>query len=233
MLNQQEYKTEKIVLYMAPGTCARVSAIVLEELGLEFESRVVRFIKGEHKSAAYKLNNPKGKVPTLIYNEHALTENVAIIVYLHQLHGQLLPKTDNALDVAKQIADLCFCSSTLHPLVTRIRMPSFFAGESNAKTVQGIAFDAMDEFFHLIDKRLDDQQWWYEDEWSAVDAYLYWCFWRVQSAGYAVDKFPSYCAHAKRMEARPAVKRAIARDNEATKILGSEGLIFTPKKVVS
>jgi glutathione S-transferase len=231
MLNQQENKSNNIVLYMAPGTCARVSAIVLEELELEFESRVIRFMKGEHKSTAYKLINPKGKVPTLIYNGQALTENVAIIVYLNQLHGQLLPKTDKALELAKQVADLCFCSSTLHPLVTRIRMPSFFAGESNAKTVQDIAFGAMDEFFHLIDKQLCGQQWWYEDEWSAVDAYLYWCFWRVQGAGYAVEKFPSYCAHAKRMEERPSVIRAVARDNDAVKILESEGLTFVPKKV--
>lgn len=221
-----------IVLYMAPGSCARVSIIVLEELELEFETPVVRFMKGEHKSHEFKVKNPKGKVPALIYNGQALTENVAIITYLNQLHGQLLPATDNALDFAKQIADLCFCSATLHPLVTRIRMPAFFAGEDNAKTVQDIAFNAMDEFFQLIDNQLADQQWWYQDQWSAMDAYLYWCFWRVQGAGYPVEKFPHYCAHAQRMEQRPAVKKAIARDEEAIKVLESEGLLFTPKKII-
>jgi len=115
--------------------------------------------------------------------------------------------------------------------VTRIRMPSFFAGEDNAIAVQDIAVGAMDEFFGLIDKRLDEQQWWYGDEWSAMDAYLYWCFWRVQGAGYHVEKFPNYSNHAIRMEQRPAVKRAIARDNEASKILESEGLLFKPKNL--
>lgn len=221
-----------IVLYISPGSCARVSTIVLEELGLEFETRVVRFMKGEHKAPEYKLKNPKGKVPALIYDGQALTENVAIITFLNQLHGKLLPETNNALDFAKQIADLCFCSATLHPLVTRIRMPSFFAGENNAKTVQDIAFKAMDEFFQLIEKHLDKGQWWYGDQWSAMDAYLFWCFWRVQGAGYHVDKFPNFCVHSQRMEQRPAVKRAIARDNEASKLLESEGLLFTPKPIV-
>lgn len=103
---------------MSPGSCSRVSAIVLEELELDFESRVVRFMKGEHKSAEYKVHNPKGKVPALIHNGKALTENVAIITYLQKLSGQLLPKTHNELEYARQIADLCFCSSTLpfsHP----------------------------------------------------------------------------------------------------------------------
>ncbi|WP_076536567.1 glutathione S-transferase family protein [Shewanella sp. UCD-KL21] len=220
-----------IVLYMSPGSCARVSAIVLEELGLEFESRVVRFMKGEHKQPQYKLNNPKGKVPALVYNDQALTENVAIITYLNKLHGKLLPETGNELDSAKQIADLCFCNSTLHPLVTRIRMPSFFAGDENAKRVQDIAINAMDEFFHLIDDRLSHQDWWYKEQYSAMDAYLYWCFWRVQGAGYHVDKFPNYCEHAKKMEQRPAVQRAIARDEQAAKLLESEGLLFKPKPI--
>lgn len=220
-----------IVLYMSPGSCAKVTSIVLEELGLNFKTEVVRFMKGEHKSPAFKQKNPMGKVPALIYDDQALSENVAIISFLNELHGQLLPETNNVMARAKQLADLCFCSSTLHPLVTRIRMPSFFAGEDNAKTVQDIAMGAMDEFFGLIDKRLDEQQWWYGDEWSAMDAYLYWCFWRVQGAGYHVEKFSHYCDHAKRMEQRPAVKRAIARDNEASKILESEGLLFKPKNI--
>lgn len=221
-----------IVLYMAPGSCARVSIMVLEELGLEFETRLVRFMKGEHKKPDYKLMNPKGKVPALIYNDEALTENVAIITYLNKLHGKILPETNDDLTFARQIADLCFCSSTLHPLVTRIRMPSFFAGEDYAKEVQDIAFNTMDEFFQLAENQLADNQWWYGDQWSAMDAYLYWCFWRVQGAGYHVDKFPNFCAHAKRMEQRPAVKRAIARDEEALKTLESEGLVFKPKPIV-
>ena len=220
-----------IVLYMSPGSCAKVTSIVLEELELSFKTEVVRFMKGEHKSPAFKQKNPTGKVPALIYGDQALSENVAIISFLNQVHGKLLPKAQNAMEQAKQLADLCFCSSTLHPLVTRIRMPSFFAGEDNARTVQDIAINAMDEFFGLINKRLDEKQWWYGDEWSAMDAYLYWCFWRVQGAGYHVDTFPNYCDHARRMEQRPAVQRAIARDNEASKILESEGLLFKPKNL--
>lgn len=217
-----------IILYMAPGTCARVTAIALEELGLDFESRVVRFMKGEHKSPEYKQHNPKGKVPCLVYEGEALTENVAILSYLNQRHGGLMPAAEDNLTLARQLADLCFCGTTLHPLVTRIRMPHFFGGEACAAEVWQRGSQGMDEYFQLINDRLTHHAWWYGDEWSVVDAYLYWCFWRVEGADYDVSRYPAFVDHARRMAERPSVKRALAREQVAEETLRREGLLFTP-----
>ena len=217
-----------MILYMAPGTCARVTAIALEELGLSFETRLVRFTKGEHKSAEFKTHNPKGKVPALIYEGETLTENVAIISYLNERHGKLLPVAKDALDRARQLADLCFCAATLHPIVTRIRMPVVFTEKEQARLVWEKGRQAMDEYFQLIEDRLQTHSWWYGDQWSAMDGYLFWVFWRVQGANYDVSRFPYFCDHARRMQQRPAVQRAIAREDEAQKILQSEGLVFVP-----
>ncbi|WP_317929545.1 glutathione S-transferase family protein [Halioxenophilus sp. WMMB6] len=218
----------EIILFMAPGTCARVTAIALEELGLSFESRVIRFMKGEHKSPHFLQLNPKGKVPCLIYQDQPLTENVAILTFLNNCYGGLLPATDSAWQQAQQLADLCFCASTLHPLVTRIRMPHFFVGEENAQLVWQRACQAMDEYFQLIEQRLQNHSWWYGDQWSIVDAYLYWCFWRVSGANYDVSRFPGFVEHAARLEERPSVQRALSRELVAEKQLIEEGLRFTP-----
>jgi len=219
-----------IQLYMAPGTCARVSCIALEETGVDFETIVIRFMKGEHKSLDFKKLNPKGKVPTLLIDGEALTENVAIITYLDQRYpdANLIPQPENELDKMRQLADLCFCSTTLHPIVTRIRMPHFIAGEECAGAVWTTACKAMMENFELIESRLSDQAWWYGDDWSAMDAYLYWVFWRVKGAEFDVGPFPCFADHAQRMEARPAVQRALAREADALKTLESEGLNFVP-----
>lgn len=221
----------EIVLYMAPGTCARVSCIALEELGLDFETRVIRFMAGEHKSAEYKKYNPKGKVPALVHHGATLTENVAIISFLNQTYGGLLPAVTTPMQAAQQIADLCFCAATLHPIVTRIRMPMFFAGQDHAAAVKAAGYKAMDEYFQLIEDRLQSQSWWYGDLWSAMDGYLYWVFSRVEGAGYDVSRFPRFQAHARRIEQRPAVQRAIAREEEASRVLESEGLLFVPPQV--
>ena len=158
-------------LWMAPFTCARVTAIALEEAGVEFETRLVRFMRGEHKSAEFKARNPMGKVPALEIDDEVFTENVAILTYLAERFPQarLLPPAGTPAERAHILADLCFCSSTLHPLVTRIRMPMFFAGAENALAVKQAAEAAMDEYFQLVEDRLSAERWWYGNEWSAMD----------------------------------------------------------------
>lgn len=218
---------------MAPGTCARVSAIALEEAGVDFETPLIRFMKGQHKSPEYKKINPKGKVPALEIDGEALTENVAIISYLNERfpEAKLMPEASDALAKARQLADLSFCSATLHPIVTRIRMPTFFADGDAAKNVWEKGCEAMHEYFRLIDERLSEQSWWYGENWSVMDAYLYWIFWRVEGADYPVDDYPNFKAHKSRMEQRAAVQKVLAREAGLMAQLEAEGLVFTPPPV--
>ena len=219
-----------MVLYVAPGSCARVPTIALEEIGVAFDTRLVRFMAGEHKSPDYKRFNPKGKVPALVIDGEALTENVAIILYLNERFPDagLLPPPNAAMEKARQIADLSFCSSTLHPLVTRIRMPQIFAAPEATRSVWERGCEGMGEYFKLIDDRLSTQAWWWGDTWSAMDAYLFWVFWRVEGAGLPVGDFTHFVAHAARVQQRPSVQRALAREAEQTRQLDAEGLLFTP-----
>jgi glutathione S-transferase len=220
----------KAQLFMAPGTCARVPSICLEQAGQEFESVLIRFMRGEHKSLDYKKLNPKGKVPTLVMDGEVLTENVAIVSYLNERFpdARLMPETTDILSRAQQLADLSFCSATLHPIVTRIRMPHFFAGKDAAQSVWEKGCESMAEFFDLIENRLANHDWWYGDQWSAMDAYLYWVFWRVEGANFDVTPFPHFKDHSERMEKRPAVQRAWQRENAAAAQLETEGLSFKP-----
>jgi glutathione S-transferase len=190
-------------------------------------------MRGEHKSPAFREVNPKGKVPALAIDGTVLTENVAILWYLHERNpeARLLPGMSSPAERAAVLADLCFCSATLHPLVTRIRMPMLLAGEANASVVKAAAAAAMDENFALIEARFADRPWWFGDTWSAMDGYLYWVFWRVEGAGYDVTRFPRFVAHARANEGRPAVQRALAREQAAHEKLVAEGAAFVPRNI--
>jgi glutathione S-transferase len=54
----------------------------LQELGIPFESVVVRLPENEHKSPEFLKVNPAGKLPVLIDDDFVLTESAAIVRYL-------------------------------------------------------------------------------------------------------------------------------------------------------
>ncbi|MCA0871513.1 glutathione S-transferase family protein [Seohaeicola saemankumensis] len=220
-----------LTLFAAPGTCARVPCIALEEAGADYTLRLVRFMKGEHRSPDFLALNPKGKVPTLLIGDQPLTENVAIARYLAARFPQarLLPTGDTPLEEAQITADLSFCAATLHPIVTRIRMPAFMVeGDTAQASVRATAIAAMLPMAQVIADRVSGGRWWYGDDWSLVDAYLYWVWFRITGAGFPADDHPAWAAHAARMETRPAVQRALQREAEMQAQLETEGLVFRP-----
>lgn len=221
----------EIILYAAPGSCAFVPTIALEEIGVPFDYRLIRFARGEHKSPAFKQVNPAGKVPAFSIDGEVLTENVAILGYLNERfpEARLLPAASDAMKRARQTADLCYVSSTLHPMMTRLRMPMFFAGPENNEAVVRMVTQALPEYLQVVEDRLG-HQWWYGDQWSAVDAYLYWAFRRVEGGKFDLTPYPKYRDHAARMSKRPATQRAEAREAEAMKQLESEGLGGPPPR---
>ena len=224
--NPKEY-----VLFTAPNTCARVPTIALEEIGLPFQTRLIRFMRNEHTSESFRAINPKGRVPALLCNGQALTENVAILRFLARRHpcAKLLPSVSSDLDDARQIADLSYCSATLHPIVTRIRIPTFFAEDAAAQAdVWRRAVAAMAVQFTLVERRLSEGEWWYGSDWSIMDAYLNWCWFRVTGAGFDPTPFPGFAAHAERIAGRPSVQRALRREQADENTLRAEGLLFVP-----
>ena len=145
------------------------------------------------------------------------------------LGAKLLPPVSSDLDDARQIADLCYCSATLHPIVTRIRIPTFFAEDATAQAdVWRRAVAAMAVQFTLVERRLSEGEWWYGSDWSILDAYLNWCWFRVTGAGFDPTPFPCFAAHAERVAERPSVRRALRREQADEDTLRAEGLLFVP-----
>lgn len=220
----------KLELYFAPGACSRVALIGLEEIGAPFETHLVRFRSAEHRSANYLALNPAGKVPTLLVDAQPLTQNVAILAFLARSFplAALLPFTGDALADARLISRLAFFASDLHPLVTRIRLPQFFCdGDGAPERVRAMAGSAMRVQLAPLEAALAAQPWLLGADWSLLDAYLYWVWFRITGALFPPEGFLHIAAHARRMESRPAVTRALAREEQAEAELRAQGLAVT------
>ena len=96
--------------------------MALNLLGLPHESLPVDLVTGEQRSAANTARNPQGLVPTLIFDDLTLTQSLAIIEYLSETRGGLLPVDPagrarvRALSytIAMEIAPICNLSVRNH-----------------------------------------------------------------------------------------------------------------------
>jgi len=228
----------ELKLFFAPGACSRVALIALEEIGLPFETHIVAFMAGEHRKADYLALNPSGKVPLLITDGRPLSQNVAILSFLARSFPDagLLPFSGDPDADAQILSWLARCASDLHPLVTRIRIPAFFCDLPEAPArVRAMAEVSMAAQLAPIEAMLADRPWLLGDRWSLVDAYVHWIWFRISGAGFETGSFPNIADFNRRVEERPAVRRAIAREEAATAELESRGLAvrFAPVAVLA
>ena len=75
-------------LYEFPPTRSQRAKWALEELGLDYESRIVDLMKGEQDGAAYRAIHPLGVVPALETAAYTMLESVAIVLQLIDEHPE-------------------------------------------------------------------------------------------------------------------------------------------------
>ena len=87
-----------IKLHYHPGNASFAPHVVLHEIGVPFELRLVDRALDEHKSAAYLKLNPNGLIPVLEHDDLVLYETAAICLHLADTHpaAQLAPPLGTA-----------------------------------------------------------------------------------------------------------------------------------------
>lgn len=206
--------TGEIMLYASPGTCSRVAMTALEETGLRYATTLVRLMRQQHLSTNFREKNPLGKVPSITVDGANLSENIAIITWLNARHpeAELLPSASSDLEQAQQLAHLCFCSSTLHPIVSRIAFPANFASAEAAPQVRARAEEMMRRFLAVAEERLVGRNYWYGERWSIMDSYLSWIYARITGVGFDASDFPQIGAMVRREVGRPSALRVAAAE---------------------
>ena len=71
-----------IALYYYPGNASLVPHIILREIGVPFELRLVDRSQNAQQSPEYLKLNPSGRIPVLIDDGHVLFETAAIAMHL-------------------------------------------------------------------------------------------------------------------------------------------------------
>ena len=195
--------------------------IMLEELGLDYETRMVNVWKGEQFGEAFRALNPNGKVPVIVDTDgpdgepYPVFESGAILIYLAEKHGRLLP----AAGVFRYeiIKWLMIQMSGQGPMSGQFTHFRHHAPEGNDYARRRYTSECI-RLYEVLDARLGERSWLGGEEYSVADIASYpWIRTLARAnaaeAGFHTEnnpRFPNLWGWAGRIGARPAVARALA-----------------------
>ncbi|MBP1852866.1 glutathione S-transferase family protein [Rhizobium halophytocola] len=182
--------------------------IALEELGLAYTLKPVDIRKGEQKDAAYLALNPNGKVPVLVDDGLVLTESAAILIYLAEKTGKLLPRDGEAR--ARVFEQLFFHASGLSPAFGNA---GFFKRSSpEPQPIAEARFTTEAErILSLLDGKLAGHPFIAGDAFTIADIAHFGWLWRRQFPGLTLENRPNLSRWYDTVAGRLAVQRAITR----------------------
>ena len=202
----------QIVLYYSPIACSLVPYVTLTEAGAKFEVRNINLRKGEQGSPDYLKLNPKHKVPVLTVDGQALTENVAIQIWIARNFPQakLLP-TDPWQEL-KAISIMSWCASGIHPFLARINAPPRVCDVPSAdESVRRLAAGQLYENYQIADDLLADREY-FVNHFTAADAHFFLCFRRGTQFELDLSKYKNCQAHFVRLQKRPSVQQCLVHE---------------------
>jgi GST-like protein len=185
-------------------------SICMEELGLRYKVHQV-YLGGEQKTPEFTKLNPNNKIPVLVDDGFVLTESNAILIYLAEKTGKLLPKEGKLR--AKLVEAMMFQASSLGPMFGQLLV---FAGawKNEFPAVTGRYAKEMNRILAVLETRLQGQTYLVGDEFTIADiAALPWiraAFVTPVGKMLALSDKPNLNAWWERVSVRPAVVKGLS-----------------------
>ena len=199
----------KILLYYAPFSCSLVPYLALSEARAEFDVSVVDFRRRGHLTTEYLSINPKHKVPVLVIDGKALTENLAIQLWIARCYPQSRLLPSEGLDEFKAISLMAWCASGIHPHLTPNVLPQRYCDlPGSEESVRRCAHKLLREDYQIAEDLLAGREWFF-DHFTLPDIYFYWCFRRGMQFQVELAAFPNCRAHYERVSERASTKKLL------------------------
>ncbi|HIE86600.1 MAG: glutathione S-transferase N-terminal domain-containing protein [bacterium] len=193
-------------LYTASTPNGWKVSVTLEELGLEYQLHKIILQDQQQKEAGYVAINPNGRIPTLVDDGFAVFESGAIMIYLAEKTGRLMP-TD-VKGRSEVIQWLMFQMSGIGPMMGQANV-FFRTMEEKIPTAISRYQNESRRLFEVLDRQLDHSEWLAKN-FSIADI-ANWCWVRLYFwSGVSLDGLDNLQRWLEAMEARPACQKGIA-----------------------
>ena len=194
-----------IDLYTAATPNGRKVSIALEEMQLPYEVKEIDLGKGEQKQPDFLAICPNGRIPAIVDRDNqdfAVFESGAILVYLAEKSGQLMPTDVKGRSQVMQW--LMFQMGGLGPMMGQANVFYRYAPEKIAYAIERYQNESR-RLFEVLDGQLSSNEFLAGDysiadiaNWAWVDIY-YW-------SGVSIEDLPNLQRWMKQVGDRPAVQ---------------------------
>jgi len=198
-------------LYYMPGACSLADLIVLEWTSTPYEA--VRMTHETLKSPQYLALNPGGAVPLLQHDDLYLTENVAILGYVADLHPEARLLGDGTPRARAEVMRwLGFLNSDVHKAFGPIFTPARYLPHLGfAEQLASAARIRIRALLGRLDARLTGIDW-LTGERSLADAYLFVITRWASGKKLGLSDFANLTRFAERMHDDAGVRGALAAE---------------------
>ena len=198
----------KLTLYHAAPSRSSIVHWMLEEVGEPYDIHLVSFKKGENLKPEYLAVNPMGKVPALKHGDTVITEASAICTYL----ADAFPNAKLNVPVGDSrrgtyLKWLFFGPSCLEPAITERAYP-----RKEAPPRAALGFGDFETVMNVLAKAAGSAKPYLLGEaFTAADVVIGSGL-RWGTMFKLVPERPEFTAYLSRLNERPALQRATAKD---------------------
>ena len=183
--------------------------VMLEELGIPYRVIPIDLSQQEQKSDWFLQINPNGRIPAIVDRDNddfAVFESGAILLYLADKTGQLMPREPRAASRVMQW--LMFQMGGVGPMMGQANVFYRYFPEKIPAAIDRYHHECR-RLFEVLERQLTGREYLCDD-YSIADI-AHWCWVRIHRwSGVNVDGLTALTAWIDRLAARPACQRGIA-----------------------
>ena len=210
-----------IELYTASTPNGHKASCTLEELELPYEVHPVDLSTGEQRTEAFLSVNPNGRIPAIVdrsENDLAVFESGAIMIYLAEKTGRLLP-TDKAAR-ARVMQWLMFQMGGIGPMMGQANVFYRYFPEKIQPAIDRYQNESR-RLLEVLDSRLGESEW-LADDYSIADI-ANWCWVRTYKwSGVSRDGLPNLDRWLSVMKEKPGLRQGVQVPVKIDNILDNE-----------
>ncbi len=179
----------------------------LEELGLPYRVHALDHTAGELDGDAYGRINPFRQAPAIDDDGFVVTESAAIVLYLAEKAGKLIPAD---FPGRTRVTQWCFTAvSTVEPTLVCLDMISIFDSDGKAPVLDREVRKIAGRWLGGVERRLDGREWIACGEFTVADLKMAGVLRTIRKSE-LMAPFPNVKDYFDRCQRRPAWQRTLA-----------------------